>query len=358
MNWAAELSFQLPWALALLALLPPLMWWTSRPRRRPVIVFSSVQLVEPLPATWRTRLRWLPAALVWMSLACLIVAVARPRLGIGEVRTTATGVAMMMVVDRSLSMALPIEMDGVEVTRIDAVKRVFQQFVEGDGRDLKGRTQDLIGLVTFARYADTVCPLVRIHSTLLRLVQGIELADQRIEGGTAIGDGLALGAARLKQAEEDLRKGERNPQDPEFTIKSKVIVLLTDGDENSGEMRARQAAELCREWGIKIYAIGIGDERGGVLDTPAGRVIVPPSGGFDEGLMREITSSTGGRYWRATDAAALREAYEAIDKLETTEIKSREFTSYTETFMPLATASALGLALAMLLSSSVLRRSP
>lgn len=352
------MTFGAPWVLALLLLVPLLARWHARRRGRAVVVFSSLGLVEPLPISLRQRLAWVPAAALMLAMAAIIVALARPRFGIGEVRTSANGVAMVVVLDRSASMGLPFAFAGRDSTRLDAVKAVFNEFVVGNGRDLPGRPEDLIGLVAFARFADTVCPLVRVHETLVKLVEKMEMADQRWEGGTAIGDGLALGATRLRQAEADLLAREKNPQDPDFTIKSKALVLLTDGDENVGEMSARQAAELCKEWGIKIYAIGIGDERGGLIDTPMGRVAVPRGGGFDERLMQDITSSTGGRYWRAASGDALREVYAQIDALERTQIKSKEFTSYREAFVPWAAAGAALLAVSITLSGSLLRRSP
>jgi Ca-activated chloride channel family protein len=352
------MTFGTPWALALIVLVPLLVWWSGRRRARAVVVYSSLGLVVPLGRTWRQRLRWLPVAMLALGMIALIIALARPRYGVGEVRTTANGSALLMVVDRSASMGLPFEFQGQMGRRIDAVKVVFKEFIEGNGRDLAGRPEDLIGLVAFARFADTICPLVRIHETLVQLVEKMELADQRWEGGTAIGDGLALGATRLKKAEEDLLAREKNPQDPEFTIKSKAIVLLTDGDENVGDVDARSASEMCEEWGIKIYAIGIGDDRGGFIETPAGRLAVPRGGGFDEQLMKDITTKTGGRYWRADTGEALRRIYAEIDALEKTEIKSKEFTSYRESFAPWAAAGAGLLAASMFLSATIFRRSP
>lgn len=270
----------------------------------------------------------------------------------------AEGVALMMVVDRSASMGLTMNFQGVRQKRIDVVKGVFTEFVAGNNREFKGRPQDLIGLVTFARYPDTICPLVGIHDTLIKLVDMIELAQERWEGGTAIGDGLALGAARLKKAEDELAVRNKGQIDPDFTLKSKAIILLTDGDENFGETRADAAAQLCKEWGIKVYAIGIGDDRGGVVDTAAGPVRIPRGGGFDESTMRRIAEITGGRYWRATDGESLRGVYAAIDLLEKTEIRSIEYTSYNERFMPWALAGGSALAAGLLLGFTWLRRGP
>lgn len=352
------MTFTDPWVLLLLLIVPISMWFSARPSRRPAIVYSSTALLEPVRRTIRQRLAWLPALLIHAGLAAMIIALARPREGVGEVRTMAEGVALMMVVDRSASMGLTMNFQGVRQKRIDVVKGVFTEFVAGNNREFKGRPQDLIGLVTFARYPDTICPLVGIHDTLIKLVDMIELAQERWEGGTAIGDGLALGAARLKKAEDELAVRNKGQIDPDFTLKSKAIILLTDGDENFGETRADAAAQLCKEWGIKVYAIGIGDDRGGVVDTAAGPVRIPRGGGFDESTMRRIAEITGGRYWRATDGESLRGVYAAIDLLEKTEIRSIEYTSYNERFMPWALAGGSALAAGLLLGFTWLRRGP
>ncbi len=347
-----------PAALALLALVPLAVWWSLRARRRASVMFSSVELFEGSGFSLRQRAMWLPPALRALGLTFLIVALARPQEGIGEIRTTAQGVAMIVVVDRSGSMSIPMMYGGREVSRLDVVKEVFKHFVEGDGDRLKGRPEDLIGLISFALFPETVCPLVRIHGTLVRMVDTIPIADQQFESGTAIGDALALAAARLRQAEEELEQRNEGQSDPDFEIKSKVIVLLTDGDENRGEVRASDAAEMCREWGIRIYAIGIGDDRGGVVRTPLGITRLPRGDGFNEPLMKQLASRTGGLYRKAADGEALVRIYEEIDQLEKTEIESREFTNYRERFMEWASAGLALLVLEMLLATTVLRRSP
>ncbi len=348
-----------PYALLLILLVPVVVWWSMRSRARPSIRFSSSALLEPVPVTFRQRAGVLVAFLRFFGLAALVIALARPQTGLGEVRTTARGVAIMMVVDRSGSMGLPLDYGGAPLTRLEVVKRVFREFVAGNARDLKGRPEDLIGLVTFSRFPETVCPLVSVHDTLLSLMDAVQLATTRGEDGTAIGDGMALAAARLQNAEKELGERNRGEAQPAFTIKSKALILLTDGDENvADQMNASQAADLCAQWGIKVYAIGIGDEEGGLLRTPTGNIRIPRGGGFNERLMKSIAQKTGGRYWRAADGEALRRVYASIDELEKTEIISTEFTTYREEFVPWAIAGAVALALQMLLSATVLRRAP
>ncbi|MDX2114628.1 MAG: VWA domain-containing protein [Planctomycetota bacterium] len=351
------MSFQAPWLLALLALVPLAWWWAGRPAARPAVTFSSIDLFIPAGQGWRARLAWLPRASVMLGLAALIVALARPQLGVGQARTTASGVALMAVVDRSSSMQLPMPFEGGTPSRMDVVKRVFTEFVLGNGAELKGRPQDLIGLVTFARFPATACPLTQVHDTIAKLVDNISPSKEQWEGGTAVGDGIALAAARLRRAEEELKARNKGLIDPDFTLRSKAIILLTDGDENVGEMFSEEAAQLCKQWGIKIYAIGVGSE-GQFIRTDKGLMRLSPSGSFDEQRMRRLAETTGGAYWRATDGEALRQAYAAIDALEKTEIRSVEYTSYEERYqLPAALGAAL-LGSGLLLGSTLLRRAP
>lgn len=352
--------FAHPWFLLLLPLAPLLGGLSLWRSRRPSVRFSSRQLMQGVRPSWRVRLLPLLPVLHTLAVAAMIVALARPQRGVGEVRTTADGAALMFVVDRSWSMNQQLDpREGT--TRIDIVKRLCKEFITGNDRGLKGRPDDLIGLVTFGRFAETVCPLVRIHETLDKLIDSIELAHpQAVDAGTAIGEGLALAAARLKDAEDDLARRNEGEADPEFQIKSKVIVLLTDGDENVMEIAAPQAARLCAEWGIKVYAVGIG---GGsptmIIQTPFGeREVRSGTGGFNEQLLNRIAEATGGLYRSASDRQSLDDIYREIDRLEKTEIHSREYTSYEEQFVPWAVAAAAMLLAELLLSSTLLRRVP
>ncbi len=332
--------FATPWLLLLLPLAPLLAWLSCWRGRRPSLRFSSRALVADVRPSWRMRL--LPALPILRTagLLLLIVALARPQKGIGEVRTTADGIALMFVVDRSWSMNQQLDPRRA-TTRIDVVKRLCREFIEGNDRGLQGRPNDLIGLVTFGRFAETVCPLVRIHETLGDLIDSIQLAHpQSVDAGTAIGEGIALAAARLKDAESELAQREKDETDPDFKIKSKVIVLLTDGDENVTEIAAPQAARLCAEWGIKIYAVGIG------------------GGGFNEQLLNRIAETTGGVYRSAGDEQTLDDIYREIDRLEKTEIHSKEYTSYEEQFVPWTLAAGCLLLAELLLSATLLRRVP
>lgn len=352
--------FATPWLLLLLPLAPLLAWLSCWRGRRPSLRFSSRALVAGVRPSWRTRLLPTLPIMRTIGLLCLIVALARPQKGIGEVRTTAEGVALMFVVDRSWSMNQQLD-PRRGTTRIDVVKRLCREFIEGNDRGLEGRPDDLIGLVTFGRFAETVSPLVRIHETLGDLINSIQLAHpQSVDAGTAIGEGLALAAARLKDAESELAEREKDETDPDFKIKSKVIVLLTDGDENVTEIAAPQAARLCAEWGIKIYAVGIGGGSGMMtIQTPDGeRQVFAGGGAFNEQLLNRIAEMTGGAYRSAGDEQTLDDIYREIDRLEKTEIHSKEYTSYEEQFVPWTLAAGALLLAELLLASTLLRRVP
>lgn len=348
------MRFHSPWALALLVVPGAVILWRMlrRERAREAVTFSSTLLLDGLPRTFRERLAWVPTAL-WFAGACLlIVALARPQEGTGSVRTTTDGVAMMLVVDRSSSMQEPMIYRGEQRARIDVVREVASRFVAGDVEELEGREGDLIGLVSFARYADTLCPLVRIHDTLLEFIDRVQTVRIRAEDGTAIGDGIALAAARLEKAEEELTERNEGEEDPDFEIKSKVIVLLTDGDENAGDITFRESSELCRELGIRLYAIGIG---GGRFTDMLGRTRDIPSPAQSP-AFRANAEMTGGLAIGARTGEDLLEIYRRIDELEKTTIESVEYTNYDESFTPYA-ASGLGVLLASwLLSWTVFRR--
>ncbi|MEQ8850676.1 MAG: VWA domain-containing protein [Phycisphaerales bacterium] len=351
------LRFETPWAFVLL-LVPIALLARRVVGRHPAapVLFSSLLLTDSTPRTLRQRLAWAPDAAILLGMTALVVALARPQWGTGQVRTKARGVAIMMVVDRSFSMSEMIDDRGASRSRIEVVKRVFREFVEGndgDGGDLEGRPHDLIGLVAFSGFAETICPLVRIHDRLVELSDAIELTDGRsMESGTAVGAGLSLAAARLERAEADLQSGEG---DPDFEIKSKIIILLTDGDENIRNPPMSVAADLCAELGVKIYAIGIGG--GGGRQSMFGGAFGQRFP-FREGPLRDIAERTGGVYRGVTDGASLRDVYAEIDRLETTEIETIEHVNYAETYRPWALAGGALVASGFLLRLTWFRRLP
>jgi Ca-activated chloride channel family protein len=269
------------------------------------------------------------------------------------------GIAIEAVVDHSGSMRAEMDYDREKLDRLEVVKRVLKDFIEGDKgtpnalfrvgdpkKGLGGRTGDLIGLVTFARYADTVCPLVLSHGVVTEFLRQTQIVNPRSnEDGTAIGDAIALGAARLKKAEEEIQRrsvqlrfgGEGGAQAgsaPGFAIKSKIMLLLTDGIDNASRYKSPlEAADLAKQWGIKIYTIGIGSGQGYVtMPGILGDFRVPVREELDERLLKAIAERTGGFYGRADDADALRKIVKKIDELEKTEVKSVQYVQYAEHF--------------------------
>ncbi|MEM7623288.1 MAG: VWA domain-containing protein [Planctomycetota bacterium] len=385
-----------PWALAALAAVPVLaaimIARAARGGTATPMNFSGQRFLETGPRGIRASLAFLPGVLRLAALVAVVFAVARPQSIQGETRTRTDGIAIQLVVDRSGSMNEEIEYEGALTTRLDAVKRVAASFIEGDGEDLSGRQGDLIGLVAFARYADTICPLVQEHQTLLELLAGVETARIQTEDGTAIGEAVALAAGRLRNAELEVKRaaealerraiasgaattdaddtgndtgndtgtdtgtdtGNAEAQ-PEFTIASKAIVLLTDGQNNRGDIDPIQAATLAQEWGIRIYAIGIG---GGSRQMRLGGLSLPIGSTVDTRMLSQIADMTGGRFWLASDAETLREIYAQIDELETTQIETTRSTNVEERFAPFAIAALALLVTEIGLSTLLFRRVP
>ena len=352
------MRFAAPQAFLLLTLLPLVAWFYLRRGRTATVRFSSLRRVGSLRRSMRLRARPLLLVLRLAALALLIVAIARPQMSRSETRVSTEGIALEMVVDRSSSMRAEMDFEGERLNRLEVVKRVFTEFVVGNGDDLPGRPHDLIGMIAFARFADTAAPLVRAHDALVQFVLGTKIVQFEAEDGTAIGDALALAAARLKRAEEDIARWTEHGTADAFKIKSKAIILLTDGRNNAGDMTPGQAAALARDWGIKIYAIGIGGgEEFITVRTPLGTVRVP-TGGMDEATLRTVAEVSGGRYFVAADGDALRNVYREIDRLEKTEIETLELSQHDEEFLPYALAAGLLLLSEIVLSNTWLRRAP
>jgi Ca-activated chloride channel family protein len=391
------MRFQFPWAFFLLPLVALTVWFAIRGKKTGSLRFSAVKNAGNCTSlSWRMRMRRLPLLVRIVAVVLLVIGLARPQEGREEVRDVSQGIAIEMVIDRSGSMGQEFIYEGARLNRLEAVKKVFKDFVIGNGKDLEGRANDLIGMVTFARYADTVCPLTLSHGALDRFIDNVRLVTQKNEDGTAIGDGLALAAARLKTIEEQLKDrgfksgnwdseaadgtrteiGARGKfgdaqassdkplhalmlPDRGYEIKSKVIILLTDGQNNIGKRSPREAAQLAREWGIKVYAIGIGGRESFMtVQTPLGDYRVPAGPGVDEPTLKAIAAETGGAYWMAESAGELREIYKEIDKLERTEIESTHYVDYSEKFLPFVLAALMALCLEQVLISTVFRRIP
>lgn len=359
-----------PWALLLFLTLPFLGYVTLRQRRGAAVRFPSLVDMRSCPVSWRQRFRPALVAARLLCLALLILALARPRKGTVLSEISTEGVAIEAVVDRSGSMNTEMDYGNEKLNRLEVVKRVLADFIEGDEKGLGGRAGDLIGLVTFARYADTVCPLVLSHNVLTEFLKQTDIVTLRGEDGTAIGDAVALAAARLRKAEEELLRrnaqlgfgAQADESDAEragFKIKSKAIILLTDGRNNTGDYDPKQAAELAAEWGIKIYTVGIGSAQSfATVNTLFGTFRMPTQDDLDEGLLKAMADKTGGFYGRADDAEALRKIVERINELEKTEVKSVQYTQYAEHFDRWTVPALVLLLLEMLAGCTVFRKIP
>jgi Ca-activated chloride channel family protein len=340
-----------PW-LFLVPFLLAFIWVRTRFRSRPAAVFSSIADLKSIPVTIAQRVR---ACLPWiyaLGLCGLVMGLARPQSGKSESRIRGEGIAIELVLDVSGSMeALDFQLGGQDVNRLEAVKHVIIQFVNGSSDlGLSGRRDDLIGTVAFGGFADSKCPLTLDHGALVDIVKSLEVPrpirdrQGRIinektlneELATAIGDGVALGIDRLRDS----------------AAASKVMVLLTDGDNNAGSIDPREAADIAKELGIKIYTIGIG--RTGVVPMPqedefGRRVLVPARFKIDEELLKEIADKTGGSYFHASDSEGLVNVYSQIDAMEKSKFEELKYAEYTELYRWFA-----GIGLALMLAVGIL----
>lgn len=307
-NWFDSWHFASPWALFLLLLLPLLAWHYYR-RYRFWTPELRMPTLAPLAGTssWKARLMYLLPAMRLLALALLIVALARPQNVMDQQDIKAEGIDIMLSIDLSSSM---LAMD-FQPNRLEASKEVAKKFVQK-------RAFDRFGLVAFAAEAFTQCPLTSDHRVLIQFIDELECG--LLKDGTAIGDGLATAVNRIKDSE----------------AKSKVVILLTDGVNNSGYIKPLTAAEIAKEFGVRVYTIGVGSM--GKALAPISRrsngeyVFGMSAVEIDEDLLRQISKSTGGRYYRATSSEILEQVYAEIDQLEKTELEISTLRLYSELF--------------------------
>ncbi|MEM6978975.1 MAG: VWA domain-containing protein [Planctomycetota bacterium] len=316
------MSWGSPWWLIALAWLP--IWvWRMRRCQPTAIAVSGLGFAAAIKPSWRQRTAWVPTLLAMLASATLIVAMARPREGQKRITTMGQGIAIQILIDRSGSMrAMDFELDGSRVNRLTAIQNVASAFVLGED-ELAGRISDLIGLITFARYADDQSPPTLDHAFVVSQLRSTSIVDRRDEDGTAIGDAIALAVEKL----QSLENADGDP------VESKVIILLTDGENTAGELNPAQAAELAETFGIKIYTIGVGTRgRAPVptLDVFGRRQMAMMDVRIDEATLQRISEATGGQYFRATDTDSMRSIYEQIDELEKTEVESMTHVDYRE----------------------------
>lgn len=329
----SNVSFAYPWVLFFLLLIPLLIiwyFWQGR-KKSSAITYSSLQVFEKAPVSWRERLRHLPFALRLLALIFLIIALARPQNFSAGQSVNAEGIDIAMVLDISGSMLA----EDFKPNRLEAAKQVIDKFISA-------RTTDRIGLVIFSREAFTQCPLTIDYSVLRNLL--LDIKSGMITDGTAIGNAIANGVNRLKESDAE----------------SKVIILLTDGVNNAGEVDPVSAAEIAASFGIRIYTIGVGTrgEAPYPVATPFGTryQMVPVE--IDEVLLKKIADLTGGEYFRATNNRALEEIYNKIDKMEKTKIEITSFRNAKELFASWMGIGLMILFLELIASKTILRKLP
>ena len=333
-----ENSFGDPWLLLLLLLLPLLAWLKGTRGEPPAFVYSSVNLLRGVLNISRTRSGRVLRALRWLVLGLCIVALAQPRLTRSETQVSASGVDIVVALDMSGSMiSEDFEVRGDRVNRFNMARAVLENFI-------KKRPSDRIGLVVFATQPYIATPLTLDHDFLLENIERLKIGDID-ENRTAIGSALSTAVNRLR----------------ELKAKSKIVILMTDGQNNSGKIDPLTAAEAAKALSVKVYTIGVG--RQGMAPMPVyyggqrvGSRLEPVD--IDETTLKKIADDTSGKYYRADNAERFQAIYAEIDKLEKTETQVKKFAHYRELYDWFITPGLALLMLEVLLRHTVWRRLP
>ncbi|MGO9585625.1 MAG: VWA domain-containing protein [Limisphaerales bacterium] len=323
------MTFAHPYFLLLLLLLPLAAWLKGRRGQPPAFLYSAVRLVEGLTRARRSRAGAFLAALRWLVLALFIIALAQPRLMKSATTVKASGIDIVCALDLSGSMNTgDYVINRRQISRINMAKPVLQEFIEG-------RPNDRIGLVVFAAQAFIAAPLTLDHDYLLENVDRLGIGSINSDA-TAIGDGITTALNRLRDVKS----------------KSKIIVLMTDGGNNSGKIDPLTATKAARALGVKIYTIGLGNRE--IVQAMG----LPPGYLPDEDTLQQIAQMTGGRYYRADNAEKFKAIYAEIDKLEKTEAVINKFAQFDELFPWFVSCGLAILLLEVVLGQTVLRRLP
>ncbi len=326
-----DISFSQPLFFALFALLPLLaVWYFARGNKQSAAVVISDAGARGLSSA-KAALRHIPFVLRLLAISCIIMALARPQTRTELQKAEGEGVDIVLCIDVSGSMTA----QDFQPNRLEAAKKVAADFVNS-------RSNDRIGVVIFAGESFTQCPITTDHAVLLSAIDNIH--NGLLEDGTAIGSGLGTSVDRLRDSKS----------------KSKVVILLTDGENNGGLIDPRTAKEIAKTFGVKVYTIGVGTEGYAPqpVNTPLGVQMQNAKVTIDEKLLKEIAAETGGEYFRATDNASLEKIYSDIDKLEKSKVEVSSIARYTEKFFPFAIAALALLFLEVLLRFTVFRKFP
>ncbi|HMJ05561.1 MAG TPA: VWA domain-containing protein [Chthoniobacterales bacterium] len=342
-NWLpadTALSFAQPWLLLLLLALPLLAYLRGQRGPAAALIFSSTTVLRGLGKSSAARAGKFLRALLFLSLAVFIVALARPRLGKSLTQIEASGIDIMIALDVSGSMLIKdFTIGGDPATRVDAIREVTRKFIEG-------RPNDRIGIIAFAGRPYVVSPMTLDHDWLLQNLERVRIG--LVEDGTAIGSAAAAAANRLNDKKS----------------KSHALVLLTDGENNAGKVPPTTAAEAIKALKIHLYAIGAGingvapgpvpDRRGGFLTDLSGNLLYQNQPvHFNEAGLKEMAQIAGGKFFRATDTESLEQIFDDIDKLEKSTVTMKKFQQYHDLF-PACIIAGCGLLVAQILLGQTL----
>jgi Ca-activated chloride channel homolog len=336
-DWFTHIHFGQPACFGLFVLLPLLAWWewSKADRAKGTVLVSTI---GPFAAarqaglrSWKTALRPVPFILRLLALSALIIALARPQTRNDEQQVNGEGIDIVLCLDISGSMLA----QDFTPNRMEAAKNVASDFIDN-------RPTDRIGIVIFSGESFTMCPLTTDRNVLKTQLFAVQSG--LLEDGTDIGDGLATGVDRLRNSPS----------------KTKVIILLTDGENNRANIDPNTAKEIAKAEGIRVYTIGMGTEGYAPMpmQTPNGIVMQREKVNIDEKLLTQIAKETGGRYYRAKDNESLKNIYSEIDKLEKSRIEVTALIRYNEKFFPFAMAAALLLLLELSLRLTVFKKFP
>jgi len=323
--------------LLLLLLVPYLIWYMLyRKKSEPTMRMSDTYAYRYAPKSLRTRLMGLPMFLRVATFVLVVIILARPQTRNNWGSRTVEGIDIMLTMDVSTSMLA----EDLKPNRIEAAKSVATEFISG-------RPNDNIGLTIFAGESFTQCPMTTDHASLINLLQNVRAdiaARGLIEDGTAIGMGLANSIGRLKGSK----------------AKSKVVILLTDGTNNRGDISPLTAANIAKSLGIRVYTIAVGSKTVAPYPMPVGGTIqyVNMRADVDVDVLREIANTADGHFYRATNTAELKNIYKDIDKLEKTKMNVKKFTKRYDSYQPFALAAMITMMLEILLRLTVFRRIP
>ena len=335
------MMWQSPWAFLLfIPLLAIIVWnYLQKNKKRPTLQFSSLSLISKVPQTLRTRLMPLPYLLKILALVFAIIALARPQSMQTKTSKNVEGIDIVIAFDISDSML--IEDMPPQLNRLEAAKETIQKFIEA-------RTSDRIGLVVFSGEAYTRIPLTLDYPLIIDAVKKTT-SSSNLKMGTALGVALANAASRLKNS----------------TAKSRVVIFMTDGENNSGTIDPETALEIAKGYQLKIYSIGVG--RDGETQIPVfitdalGNKIKryqPFTSTVNEELLSRMATETGGKFYRASSGSALQKIFSEIDQLEKTKVDINKYTKYTELYPPYLMIAVVLYILSYLLSQTILRRVP